>query len=84
MHVDKVRATRNPFDIDGVFKLPKKDKEVVHDMDLMGTPQLFEKLDVKPPQEQVPLAVDTREVEVAETETEDVGIMVPNKDIALG
>ena len=70
--------------MDEVFKLPKKKKEVVPDTDLMGLPELFEKLEVNPRQEQVPLAVDTREVEVAETEMKDDGIMVPNKDRALG
>ena len=40
-------------------------------MDLMGLPELFEKLEVNPPTEQVPLAVDTGEVEVAETGMED-------------
>ena len=55
--------------MDGVFKLPRKKKEVVPDTYLMGLPELFGKLESNPLQEQVPLALDTREVEVAETET---------------
>ena len=67
-----------------MFKTPKKKKEVVPDTDLMGLPETFGKLEIKPLLEQVPLAVDIRKVKVAETETEDVGIMVPNTDRALG
>ena len=44
VHVDKLWATRNPFNMDWVFKLPKEKKEVVPDLDLMGLPELFEKL----------------------------------------
>ncbi len=43
VHVDKLRATRNPINMDWVFTLPRKKREAVPDMDLMGLPELFEK-----------------------------------------
>ena len=37
VQVDKLRLTRNPVNMDWVFKLPKKKREMVPDMDLGGS-----------------------------------------------
>ena len=69
--MEKLRATRNPFNIDWVSKLPKKRKEQGTEVDLSGFPDLFDTLKIVPPVEQMPLADEVMDTGSAETQKKD-------------
>ena len=58
VHVDKLKLTRNPFDMDWVFKLPRKKRELVPDIDFGGLSDLFDNLGVGNNVDQRPPAVE--------------------------
>ena len=72
VHVHKLRLTRNLFNMDWVFKLPKKKKkELVLEMDFGGFSELFENLKVDNPVNQVPAAAEV----LQQGEVADDGLM---------